>query len=132
VRLKREEGTQKVGFSLRPLALCGLLVRKPPRNEMLYERRNGSSSYGLPFGQDRIVPAHLATFAVRQQSQTICFRTAAEMLETFDMRKGSEEYRRLVAAFELALGRRFSSERISGSAKMVEGSRFSFFNEAHI
>ena len=80
--------------------------------EMLYERRNGDfvlqitghPNYGLPFGQDRIVPIYLATLAVRQQSQTIRFRTAAEMLETFGMHKGGKEYRRLVAAFERIFG----------------------------
>jgi hypothetical protein len=53
---------------------------------MLYERRNGNfvlqltghPNYGLPFGQDRIVPIYLATLAVRQKSQTIRFRTAAD------------------------------------------------------
>ena len=112
VRLKREEGKQNVGFSSRPFVLCGLPVRKPPEGEMLYERRNGDfvlqitghPNYGLPFGQDRIVPIYLATLAVRQQSQTIRFRTAAEMLETFGMHKGGKEYRRLVAAFERIFG----------------------------
>ncbi len=64
VRLKREEGKQNVGFSSRPFVLCGLRVRKPTKDEMLYERRNGNfvlqitghPNYGLPFGQDRIVP----------------------------------------------------------------------------
>jgi hypothetical protein len=91
VRMKREEGKQNVGFSSRPFVLCGLPARKPPTGEMLYERRNGDfvlqitghPSYGIPFGQDRIVPIYLATLAVRQKSQTIRFRTAAQMLETF-------------------------------------------------
>ena len=69
VRLKREEGKQNVGFSSRPFVLCGLPVRKPAAGEMLYERRNGDfvlqitghPNYGLPFGQDRIVPIYLAT-----------------------------------------------------------------------
>ena len=112
VRMKREEGKQNVGFSSRPFVLCGLPVRQPPAGEMLYERRNGDfvlqitghPSYGLPFGQDRIVPIYLATLAVRQQSQTIRFRTAAEMLETFGMHRGGKEYRRLVAAFERIFG----------------------------
>ncbi len=93
VRLKREEGKQNVGFSSRPFVLCGLPVRKPRTGEMLYERRNGDfvlqitghPNYGLPFGQDRIVPIYLATLAVRQQNQTIRSRTAAGMLETFGM-----------------------------------------------
>src|SRR5689334_11408437 len=99
VRLKREEGKQNLGFSSRPFVLCGLPVRKPPRNEILYERRNGNfvlqitghPNYGLPFGQDRIVPIYFATLAVRQKSQTIRFRTAAEMLETFGMHKGGKD-----------------------------------------
>jgi hypothetical protein len=87
-----------VGFSSRPFVLCGLPVRKPPQGDLLYERRNGNfvlqvtghPHYGLPFGQDRIVPIYLATLAVRQQNQTIRFRTAAEMLETFGMHRRRE------------------------------------------
>jgi hypothetical protein len=142
VRLKREEGKQNVGFSSRPFVLCGLPVRKPPAGEMLYERRNGDfvlqitghPNYGLPFGQDRVVPIYLATLAVRQQSQTIRFRTAAEMLETFGMHKGGKEYRRLVAAFERIFGATifFGTDTLSRTARIVQRSRFSFFNQAQI
>jgi hypothetical protein len=141
VRLKREEGTQNVGFSSRPFVLCGLPVRKPA-GQMLYERRNGDfvlqvtghPNYGLPFGQDRIVPIYLATLAVRQQSQTIRFRTASEMLETFGMHKGGKEYRRLMAAFERIFGATifFGTDMLRGTAKVVQRSRFSFFREAQI
>jgi Plasmid encoded RepA protein len=142
VRLKREEGKQNLGFSSRPFVLCGLPIRKPPKENKLYERRNGNfvlqitghPEYGLPFGQDRIVPIYLATLAVRQQSQTIRFRTAAEMLETFDMHKGGKEYRRLVAAFERIFGATifFGTDSSSGRAKVVQRSRFNFFREAQI
>lgn len=142
VRLRREEGKQNLGFSSRPFVLCGLPVRKPPLSEIVYERRNGHfvlqitghPHYGLPFGQDRIVPIYLATLAVRQQSQTIRFRTAAEMLETFGMHKGGKEYRRLVAAFERIFGATifFGTDAFSGRAKVVQRSRFSFFSEAQI
>ena len=142
VRWKREEGKQNVGFSSRPFVLCGLPVRKPRQGEMLYERRNGNFAlqitghphYGLPFGQDRIVPIYLATLAVRQQSQTIRFRTAAEMLETFGMHKGGKEYRRLIAAFERIFGATifFGTDTFSGKAKVVQRSRFNFFTEAQI
>jgi hypothetical protein len=142
VRLKREERKQNVGFSSRPFVLCGLPVRNPQTGQMLYERRNGDfvlqitghPNYGLPFGQDRIVPIYLATLAVRQQSQTIRFRTAAEMLETFGMHKGGKEYRRLVAAFERIFGATifFGTDTLSGPAKVVQCSRFSFFREAQI
>ena len=89
---------QNLGFSSRPFVLCGLPVRKPLQGQMLYERRNGNfvlqitghPDYGLPFGQGRVVPIYLATLAVRQQSQTIRFRTAAEMLETFGLHKAAK------------------------------------------
>ena len=142
VRMKREDGKQNVGFSSRPFVLCGLPVRQPPAGEMLYERRNGDfvlqitghPSYGLPSGQDRIVPIYLATLAVRQQSQTIRFRTAAEMLETFGMHRGGKEYRRLVAAFERIFGATifFGTDAFRGTARVVQRSRFSFFSEAQI
>ncbi len=142
VRLKPEEGKQNLGFSSRPFVLCGLPVRKPRKGEMMHERRNGNfvlqitahPNYGLPFGQDRIVPIYLATLAVRQQSQTIRFRTAAEMLETFGMHKGGKEYRRLIAAFERIFGATifFGTDTLRGTAKVVQRSRFSFFREAQI
>jgi hypothetical protein len=117
-------------------------VRRPPKNGLLYERRNGNfvlqitghPNYGLPFGQARIVPIYLATLAVRQQSQTIRFRTAADMLETFGMHTGGKEYRRLVGAFERIFGATilFGTDALGGQAKVVQRSRFSFFREAQI
>jgi hypothetical protein len=108
----------------------------------VYERRNGFFSlqitghpdFGLPFGQDRLVPIFLATLALRQQSQTVRFRTAAEMLEIFGMHKGGKEYRRLVAAFERIFGATifFGTDALTGSAKVVQRSRFNFLREAQI
>jgi hypothetical protein len=120
VRTKREQGRQNLCFSSRPFVLCGLPVRRPLPEELMYERRNGQfvlqvtghPKFGVPFGQDRIVPIFLATLAVRQKSQTIRFKTASEMLETFGMHKGGKEYRRLIAAFERIFGQLSSSARI--------------------
>jgi hypothetical protein len=142
VRMKREEKNQTLAFSSRPFVLCGLPVRRPPEGEMLFERRNGSfllqitghPEFGLPFGQDRLVPIYLATLAVQQKSQTVRFRSGAEMLETFGMQKGGKEYRRLISAFERIFGATifFGTDTIAGKAKMVQRSRFSFLREAQI
>ena len=142
VRIQREEGKQNLGFSSRPFVLCGLPLRRPPAGQLLFERRNGQfvlqvtghPDYGLPFGQDRIVPIFLATLAVRQQSQTIRFRTASEMLETFGMHKGGKQYRRLVAAFERVFGATifFRTDTLSSNAKVIHTARFNFFREAQI
>jgi len=122
--------------------LCGLPLRPPPKGQFTYTRRNGKfflevtghPQFGLPFGQDRIVPIFLATMAVRQRSQTIRFRTASEMLDTFGMHKGGKEYRRLISAFERIFGATmfFGTDKLTSTAKVVQRSRFSFFREAQI
>ncbi len=140
VRTNRDQGKQALCFSSRPFVLCGLPVRRLPHGQLLYERRNGQfvlqvtghPDFGVPFGQDRIVPIFLATLAVRQKSQTIRFKTAAEMLETFGMHKGGKEYRRLVAAFERIFGATmfFGTDSVTSTAKVVQRSRFNFLREA--
>ena len=96
VSVNRDAGTENVGFVARPFVLCGLPVRRPTPGELLFERRNGHfvlsvtghPRYGLPWGQDRLVPIFLATLAVKQRTQTITFRSAAELLDTFGLPQG--------------------------------------------
>jgi plasmid replication initiation protein len=142
VRIKRGQRTQDLCFSSRPFVLCGLPVRRLPKEQLLYERRNGKfllqitghPEFGVPFGQDRLVPIFLATLAVQQKSQTIRFRTAAEMLESFGKHTGGKEYRRLVGAFERIFGATifFGTDSFSGKATMIQRSRFNFMREAQI
>ena len=142
VRLKREQGAQTLAFSSRPFVMCGLPVRRLPADQLLYERRNGRfvlqitghPEFGVPFGQDRLVPIFLATLAVQQKSQTIRFRTAAEMLESFGMHTGGKEYRRLVAAFERVFGATifFGTDTDTARSKVIQRSRFNFMSEAQI
>jgi Replication initiator protein A len=124
------------------LCCVGLPIRRPPRSSLVYERRNGlftlqitgHPDFGLPFGQDRLVPIFLATLAVRQQSQIIRFKSAAQMLDTFGMAKGGKEYRRLVAAFERIFGATifFGTDSTRLRARMIRRSRFNFLREAQI
>jgi plasmid replication initiation protein len=108
----------------------------------MYERRNGRfvlqitghPEFGVPFGQDRLVPIFLATLAVQQKSQIVRFRTAAEMLESFGMHTGGKEYRRLVAAFERVFGATifFGTDTDTARSKVMQRSRFNFMSEAQI
>lgn len=142
VREKRETNTQTLGFTARPFVLCGLPVRRPPDGQLVFERRNGHFTlqvtghpeFGLPFGQDRLVPIFLATMAVRQQSRIVRFESAAELLDTFGLSKGGKEYRRLVSAFERIFGATifFGTESSRLPAKVVHRSRFNFLTEAQI
>jgi len=142
VRIKREQRTQDLCYNSRPFVLCGLPFRRLPSDQLVYERRNGRfvlqitghPEFGVPFGQDRLVPIFLATLAIQQKSQTIRFHTAAEMLENFGMHTGGKEYRRLVAAFERVFGATifFGTDTLTGRASLVQRSRFNFMREAQI
>jgi hypothetical protein len=117
-------------------------MRRLPANQLLYERRNGNfvlqitghPDYGVPFGQDRIVPIFLATLAVKHKSPVVLFESAAEMLATFGLHNGGKEYRRLVAAFERIFGATifFGTNRLGGRAPVIQRSRFNFFREAQL
>ena len=142
VQERREQGNQILGFSSRPFVLCGLPIRRPPAGQILCERRNGHFTlqvtghpeFGLPYGQDRLVPIFLATLVARQQSHTIRIRSAAEMLDSFGMAKGGKQYRRLVAAFERIFGTTifFGTESMKATARVVHRSRFNFMRGARI
>jgi len=142
VRLRRQEANQNLGFASRPFVLCGLPIKKPAAGQLLHERRNGHFSlqvtghptYGLPWGQDRLIPIFLATLAIRQQSQTIQFHSAAEMLDSFGMQQGGTQYRRLIAAFQRIFGATifFGTETQRERAMVVHHARFNFMSEARI
>ena len=123
--------------------LCGLPVRRPSTGSLVHERRNGyftlkvtgHPSYGLPWGQDRLVPIFLATQAIRQKSLQIVFESAAEMLDTFGMQQGGSQYRRLVASFQRIFGATIffgTDNSQSERAGVVHRARFNFMTEARI
>src|SRR6516225_7037245 len=64
VRDKRESRSQEISYNARPFVLCGLPLRQPPNNQLIYTRRNGNflleitahPRFGLPYGQDRLIP----------------------------------------------------------------------------
>jgi Plasmid encoded RepA protein len=121
VREKRETASQTLGFASRPFVLCGLQV-------------TGHPSYGLPWGQDRLVLLYLATLAVRQQSDTIAFNSGAEMLDTFGMQQGGSQYRRLIEAFQRVFGATifFGTDNKLKAAPVFHQVRFNFMSEARI
>jgi hypothetical protein len=142
VRLNRESATQNLGFASRPFVLCGLPIKRPAKGILMHERRNGQfllqvtghPHYGVPWGQDRLVPIFLATLAVRQQKQTITFRSAAEMLDVFGMQQGGSQYRRLIAAFQRVFGATifFGTDTQQERAAVMHQARFNFMREARI
>jgi len=142
VRLRRETASQNLGFSSRPFVLCGLPIKCPPPGTLVHERRNGQfvllvtghPNYGLPWGQDRLVPLFLATLATRQQTRRITFSSASEMLDTFGMQQGGSQYRRLIGAFQRIFGATifFGTDTTRSISPVVHEARFNFMSEARI
>lgn len=142
VRLRRQAGCQNLGFSSRPFVLCGLPIKRPAAGSLVHERRNGHfvllvtghPNYGLPWGQDRLVPLFLATLATRQQTPRITFPSGAEMLETFGMQQGESQYRRLIGAFQRTFGATifFGTDTHRTITPVVHEARFNFMSEARI
>ena len=142
VRLKRQEANQNLGFASRPFVFCGLPVKKPAAGQLLHERRNGQfllqvtghPAYGLPWGQDRLVPIFLATLAMKQQSRVIRFRSTAQMLDAFGMQQGGTQYRRLMVAFQRIFGATifFGTDTQRERAAVFHRARFNFMSEARI
>jgi hypothetical protein len=142
IRAEPDRRGERLGFTSRPFVLCGLPLRRPPKSQLMYERRNGKFTlhlvghpeFGLPFGQDRLIPIFLATLAVRQRNPVLRFKSGAEMLEMFGMQRGGKEYRRLVAGIERIFGTTvyFRTEHSGSDAKLISRARFHFVSKTHI
>jgi hypothetical protein len=88
----------------------------------------------LGFASRPFVLCGLATLAMRQQKQTITFRSAAEMLDVFGMQQGGSQYRHLIAAFQRVFGATifFGTDTQTEKAAVIHHSRFNFLREARI
>jgi hypothetical protein len=139
VRTAREKEQQELVFSSRPFVLCGLPVKRPKKNELIHIRRNGDfflritgdPQFGLPFGQDRLIPIWVATLALRQKSRHITFKSAAEILETFGLPKDGPHYRRLVEGFKRVFTATvyFGTEKQLQAEAVFDWHRFHYFDQ---
>jgi len=138
VRDQRENGKQDLAYHARPFVLCGLPLRRPPAGEMVHRRQNGKfflevvahPRYGLPFGQDRLIPIWVATLAVKQKSRTVQFKTAAQLLEFLQLPKDGIHYRRLIQGFERIFAATifFGTDEQRAGGQCFDWARFHFFD----
>lgn len=129
-------------YSARPFVLCGIPVRRPSRSTLDYARQNGRfrlrvighPDYGLPFGQDRLLLIWIASLATWQKSRVIRFRSAATILETFNLPKDGRYYKRLIAGFERIFYATFffSTDQHDGERVMIEHHSFRFVRDVRL
>ena len=139
VRQQRDERKQSLLFNSRPFLLCSLPIRRPSSGTLLHERRNGSfflqvcghPNFGLPYGQDRLVPIWVATQAVRLRRREIKFSAAAEILNELGLPPDGIHYRRLIESFQ----RVFASTIYFGDEKsqaVWNCGRFNYFDRLRL
>jgi hypothetical protein len=142
VREQRETGRQTLGFNARPFILCGIPLRRPPSGQLIHARRNGRFSleitahprFGLPFGQDRLIPIWVATLAVRQKTRTVRFGSAAQILDFFRLPKDGPHYRRIIAGFKRVFAATifFGTDQQTPATTVIDLARFHFFDRMQL
>ena len=142
IREQREHRNQQLAFHARPFVLCGLPLRRPPKSQLVHARHSGNfflhitahPDFGLPFGQDRLIPIWVATLAVQQKTRTIHFNSAAQLLEFFRLPKDGPHYRRLVAGFKRIFSATifFGTEKAPNRSPLFDASRFHFFDQLRL
>jgi hypothetical protein len=142
VREQREWRTQELAYNARPFVLCGIPLRRPPQEQLTYARHNGHflleitahPRYGLPYGQDRLIPIWVATLAVQQKSRVVHFSSAAQLLEFFRLPKDGPHYRRMVEGFQRVFAATvfFGTEQQPERMAVVELARFQFFDRMQL
>jgi len=139
VREQRESGKQELAFHARPFVLCGMPLRRPADGQLAYSRRSGKFSlqiighplFGLPFGQDRLIPIWVATLALQQKSRIIRFRSGSEMLSFFGLCPDGYHYRRIIDAFKRIFASTifFATEDQPAGATLIDWTRFHFLDK---
>ena len=138
VREQRENRKQDLAYNARPFVLCGIPLRRPRKTRLTHARRSGRfflnmvghPQYGLPFGQDRLIPIWVATLALRQKSRAVRFRKASEMLDFFNLPPVGYHYRRIIQGFRRVFSATifFGTEDQPAGDNMIDWSRFHFFD----
>ena len=142
IREERENGNQQLAYNARPFVLCGIPLRRPPGTQLLHSRRNGRfclditghPEFGLPFGQDRLIPIWVATLAVQQKSRVVHFESAAQMLDFFRLCKDGRHYRRIVQGFHRIFAATifFGTEDHPNRSHVIDRARFHFFDRMRL
>ena len=142
VREQRDNRTQDVSYNARPFVLCGLPLRRPPVDQLVYTRRNGSfvleitahPRFGLPYGQDRLIPIWIATLSCKQKSRILHFEGPTQLLDYFHLPKDGAHYRRIKAAFQRIFAATifFGTEEDTKKHHVVDSTRFHFMDSMHL
>ena len=142
VREQRDTRTQDVSYNARPFVLCGLPLRRPPTDQLVYTRHNGSfiveitahPRFGLPYGQDRLILIWMATLTLKQKSRVVHFESPTQLLDYFHLPKDGAQCRRIKAAFQRIFAATifFGTEQETKKQIVVDSARFHFMDSMRL
>ena len=138
VRTQQQSGRPELLYAARPFLLCGLPLRRPPKDQLTHSRRNGRfflqvfghPDFGLPFGQDRLVPIWVATQAIRLRSREFSFESGHQILTELGLARNGKNYRRLMDGFKRVFMSSivFGTDELTAHAPAFEYQKVSFFD----
>jgi hypothetical protein len=138
VREQRDQNRQELAYNARPFVLCGLPLRRPPLGQAAHTRRNGRffleirahPRFGLPYGQDRLIPIWVATLALKQKTRVVRFYSGAQILDFFHLPKDGLHYRRIVQGFQRIFAATifFGNDDQPNGVRVIDWSRFHLFD----
>jgi hypothetical protein len=94
----------------------------------------GHPEFGLPYGQDRLIPIWVATLALRQKSRVIRFHHLTEFLHYFDLPTTGFYYKRIASAFQRIFGATifFGTDERRDRNVFLDWARFHFFDQLRL
>ena len=142
VRTQQQTGRPELLYAARPFLLCGLPLRRPPKDQLTHSRRNGRfflqvfghPDFGLPFGQDRLVPIWVATQAIRLRSREFSFESGHQILTELGLARNGKNYRRLMDGFKRVFMSSivFGTDELTAHAPTFEYHKVSFFDRVKL
>ncbi len=97
-------------------------------------RPAGHPDYGVPFGQDCLIPLWIATQAVRQQTRTVEFESASQILHEWGLAQNGAHYRRLADGFRRIFASTifFGTNEATPRAEVWDCGRLHFFEHMRL
>jgi hypothetical protein len=142
VRTQNQIGRPELLYATRPFLLCGLPLRRPPKDQLTHSRRNGRfflqvfghPDFGLPFGQDRLVPIWVATQAIRLRSREVSFESGHQILTELGLARNGKNYRRLMDGFKRVFMSSivFGTDELKANVPTFEYQKVSFFDRVKL
>lgn len=115
---------------------------RPPTSELIHRPQNvklfleivAHPCFGLPFGQDCLIPLWTATLAVKKKSRVVHFNGAAQLLDFLQFPKDGLHYRRIIEGCQriFAASIFFGTDEEQEGGKVFDWARFHFFDHMRL